>query len=202
MEAVYAETPPASAPAGLTCVICTPQDEQDMNNAEDKVLALLGRLGIDYKILRHPPMHTVEEAQALRGDWPGGHTKCLYLADKAGAELLAVVEENRRVNLKALHKALGVKRLSLANPEQMEKRLGVRPGAVTPLALINARVEQGGTAPLGILLDHTLAARDPLHFHPLHNEATVRISWTGLLRFIEDCGYAPLVFDFDRGMPI
>jgi Ala-tRNA(Pro) deacylase len=44
----------------------------------------LDALGIAHKTYTHPPVFTVAEAVALRGQLPGGHCKSLFLKDKKG----------------------------------------------------------------------------------------------------------------------
>ena len=43
------------------------------------VLNELNKLGLKYFIYEHPPLRTVEESKALRGEMHGGHTKNLCL---------------------------------------------------------------------------------------------------------------------------
>ena len=51
------------------------------------LFARFTELGIAVETHRHPPVFTVAEAKALRGELPGGHTKNLFLKDKKGAAL-------------------------------------------------------------------------------------------------------------------
>ena len=73
----------------------------------DALMAYLDGLGIATTTVAHPPLHTVEESQALRGTIAGGHTKNLFLKDKKGTIFLVVAEESRTVDLKGLHKRIG-----------------------------------------------------------------------------------------------
>jgi Ala-tRNA(Pro) deacylase len=72
--------------------------------------------------------------------------------------------------------------------------LGVRPGAVTPFGLINDHAPQQ----VQVALDAQMLERDPLNFHPLHNEATTTISRDGFLKFLALTGHQPVLVDFDR----
>ncbi len=94
-------------------------------------------LGIPHRTHTHPPVFTVAEAVALRGTLPGGHTKNLFLKDKKAGLWLAVMLEERRTDLKRLADALGAPRFSFGSGELLYEVLGVRPGSVTPFALIN-----------------------------------------------------------------
>ena len=52
--------------------------------------------------MTHPPLFTVEQSQSLRGQIAGGHSKNLFLKDKAGRLFLLVLLEDARIDLKAL----------------------------------------------------------------------------------------------------
>src|ERR1700687_4342929 len=73
----------------------------------DQLLARLANLGIPSRTISHPPVFTVEESKALRGELPGGHVKNLFLRNKKGAMWLIVAEEDRRIDLKALGERIG-----------------------------------------------------------------------------------------------
>ena len=159
----------------------------------EDLFARLDVLGIRVTTHRHPPLFTVDEARALRGDLPGGHCKCLFLKDKKGALWLVVTLEDRRVDLKALERRVGAGgRLSFARPDLLREALGVEPGAVTPFALINDAAGR-----VGVVLDQDMLACELLNYHPLVNDATTAIAPRDLLAFIAACGHRPVVFDFD-----
>ncbi len=160
--------------------------------AEAALLARLEALGIPYRRHAHPPLRTVEESRELRGAMPGAHCKNLFLKEKKGGFWLAVCEEDRAIRIPDLAKALGAKRFSFGSPEDMGRLLGVRPGAVTSLGLIN---DVG--CELRLALDAQMMAAEVLNVHPLHNEATVAIATADLRRFFETTGHAPVDVDFD-----
>ncbi|MFG2682832.1 prolyl-tRNA synthetase associated domain-containing protein [Streptomyces sp. NPDC048392] len=162
------------------------------DEAEAALVARLDALGIAWATERHEPVFTVEQAQALHkvGD-AGGHAKNLFLKDRKRRLFLAVVEEGTPVDLKALGKAVGATRLSFGKPETLADVLGVTPGAVTPFALMNA-----APGSISVVLDSELLARNPLHFHPLRNDATTAVSPQDLIAFLRACGHEPLLLDF------
>ena len=128
----------------------------------DALMAYLDGLGIATTTVAHPPLHTVEESQALRGTIAGGHTKNLFLKDKKGTIFLVVAEESRTVDLKGLHKRIGASgRLSFASADQMRALLGVEPGSVTAFGVVNDR---DGTVRL--VLDEGLLMHDMVNCHP------------------------------------
>jgi Ala-tRNA(Pro) deacylase len=132
------------------------------------------------------------EAVALRGRLPGGHCKSLFLKDKKGGLWLAIVLEERRVDLKALAALLGGPRFSFGSPELLYETLGVRPGSVTPFALVNDPERR-----VAVVLDKSMLEHDPLNYHPLKNDRTTAISPADLLRFIAACGHRPCIVDLD-----
>ena len=140
--------------------------------------------GIETRTIRHPPVFTVEEARAVRGQLPGGHCKSLFMKDKKGRLWLAVVDEDRRVDLKELARVIGAARLSFGTETLLYEVLGVTPGSVTPFALINDPEHR-----VTVLLDQDMLTHSPLHYHPLDNRATTAIAPEDLVAFIRACGH-------------
>lgn len=168
-----AETEPRQAPA-----------------TQDQLFALLDDIGIETTTHRHRPVFTVEESQDLRGTLPGAHCKSLFMKDKKGVLWLAVVLENRKLDMKALSGVIGSARLSFASPDRLFENLGVLPGSVTPFALINDR-----ECHVRIVLDSDIMAADLANFHPLSNDATTAIRPRDLIRFITRCGHEAEIVD-------
>lgn len=161
---------------------------------QSQLFAELDRLGIAHKTITHPPVFTVEEAKALRGAIEGGHTKNLFLKDKHDRLFLCVTLEDVPVDLKALGPLIGAKgRLSFASADRLRAHLGIEPGSVTPLALINDRAH--AVTPV---LDQAMLEKTPLNFHPLENTATTALSNEALLRFVAAQGHKALTLRFPR----
>jgi Ala-tRNA(Pro) deacylase len=149
---------------------------------------LLSGRGIAFTTVTHPPLHTVEQSKALRGQIPGAHIKNLFLKDEKGALFLVVALESTKVDLKTLWRRLGCKRLSFGNPDLLWEVLGVRPGSVTPFALLNTTAERVRLVWDAALAEHTLIAA-----HPLHNEASTVLTQADLLALLADHGHVPTV---------
>ncbi len=158
----------------------------------EALLARLAELGIPVSNFSHPPVHTVEEAKALRGELKGGHIKNLFLRNKKGAMWLITCLEDRKIDLKALGQALGAGRFSFGSAERLMTYLGVLPGAVTPFAVINDTEGK-----VQVVLDRALLACDPINAHPLVNDRTTAVSAEDLVRFLEAVGHPPRIFDLD-----
>ncbi len=162
----------------------------------DQLFARLDAVGIQPRTHRHPPVFTVAQAAALRGQLPGGHCKSLFLKDKKGGLWLLVALEERRVDLKLVAQALGAPRFSFGSAALLYEVLGVRPGSVTPFALVNDPAHR-----VTVALDRAMLEHDPLNYHPLENDRTTAVAPADLLRFIADCGHAPRILDLDAVAP-
>ncbi len=151
----------------------------------------LKALEIASSTVDHPPLYTVEDSKALRGSLPGHHVKNLFLRNKKGAMWLVTCLEDRAVDLKRLGEVLNAGRFSFGSPDRLMAYLGVRPGAVTPLAVIN---DTGGQVTM--VLDSALTDGQPVNAHPLVNDRTTAVAGRDLLRFLEAEGHAPRLLDF------
>jgi Ala-tRNA(Pro) deacylase len=151
----------------------------------------LDLLGIAHKSVEHPPVFTVEEAKALRGELPGAHIKNLFLRNKKEEMWLVVALEDRAVDFKRLGEVLGAGRLSFGSAERLKRTLGVDPGSVTPLALAN---DDGHVVRLA--LDRGVIAGGPINAHPLVNTMTTALAPADLLRFFAATGHEPRWLDF------
>jgi Ala-tRNA(Pro) deacylase len=160
-----------------------------MSAAPADLFAYLDTLGIAHTTVTHPAAFTVEDARALRGTVPGGHTKNLFLRDKKGVPYLVVAGEEAAIELRALHRLLGATgRFSFGSAELMGELLGVTPGSVTPFAVLNDTGRR-----VTVVLDAAMMADAVLNFHPLVNTATTTISRDGLVRFLDATGHPPRI---------
>ena len=121
---------------------------------------------------------------------PGAHTKNLFVSDAKGRLFLVVAESHTEVHLKTLHRAIGCARLSFGRPDLLAEVLGVPPGSVTALALVND-VE----GRVGVVVDARLMGYDSINCHPLRNTATTNIARDDLIRFMRATGHEPRVVD-------
>lgn len=156
-----------------------------------QLFARLEALGIAQRTVEHPPVFTVEEAKALRGNLPGHHIKNLFLRNRKEEMWLVVALEDRAIDLKRLGEVLGAGKLSFGSPDRLRRVLGVEPGSVTPFALVN---DEGRVVRL--VLDRALAEGGPVNAHPLINTMTTAIAIADLLRLFEATGHAPRWLDF------
>ena len=164
----------------------------DLPASPQDVEQRFARLGCDCSTISHPAMRTVEDSRKYRNGVPGGYSKNLFLRNKKGKMWLVTLLEDRQVDLKLLGQQIGAGRVSFASPERLMQYLGVIPGAVTPLAVINDHSNS-----VSLVLDAALLERNPLHFHPCDNTMTTTINKDGLLAYLNDCQHQPVILDFD-----
>ncbi len=155
---------------------------------------LFEKLGIGHSTIEHPPMRTVADSKQFRdGDTPGGYSKNLFLRNRKGRMWLITLHENRQVDLGKLGEQLSSGKLSFASPTRLMKYLGVRPGAVTPLAVVN-----DVTLAVTAVMDEKLLSFDPIHLHPCLNTQTTTLTTGDLLQFMAFTRHEPLRMDFDH----
>lgn len=164
-----------------------------MPKSRAELFAFLDSLDIAHATVEHPPVFTVEEAQLHTHHLPGGHTKNLFLEDKQGGIWLVTCADQQPVKVNALARLLGAPRFSFGKPDRLMEVLGVLPGSVTALALIN-----DADRLVRPVLDTKLLANEFVNCHPLSNEATTTLRSTDLLRFMAALGYEPLQVDLDQ----
>ena len=162
-----------------------------MTITSDDLLARLQSLGIAATTSTHPPLRTVEDSKRLRGALPGGHVKNLFLRDKRGRHWLLTALEDARIDLKRMAQRLDAAKFSFANADALKTMLGIEPGAVSPLAVVNDTAGQ-----VTVVLDEDLLKHDPLNVHPLVNDRTTTMATADLLRFLETCNHKPMVMRF------
>ena len=165
--------------------------------SSDVILEQLDNWGIAYTRADHVPLRTVEESKKVQGQFlsseqGGGHIKNLYLRDNKKRNVLLVAEQDRQIDLKTLNTKLGTGRLSFGSAERLMENLGVRPGAVTPISMING-VETG----VQLFIDSELKSCKQIYVHPLVNDRTLGITLEGLQAFFEKIKVEPVWVDLE-----
>ena len=156
-----------------------------MPKTEAELFAFLAELGINVSTMRHPPLFTVADSQAMRGEIAGGHTKNLFLKDKKDNFFLVTVGEEAVVDLKQIHHLIGASgKVSFGKPEMLMELLGVTPGAVTVFGVINDTAQR-----VKLILDEELMTHSLINAHPMTNEATTSIGAHDLLKFVKATGH-------------
>ena len=147
-----------------------------------EILEVLDKLNIKYEIQEHKPAYTVDDLKDVFLNMEGIGCKNLFLKDAKNNLFLYTLPEDKRADLKTLPEKINSKRLSFANENDLQTYLGLIPGAVTPLGIINDK-EKKVTA----VLDKELKNNKVL-IHPNRNTATISIKYDDLIKFVKYCG--------------
>lgn len=149
------------------------------------IYQFLAEHDIEYERHDHPPVFTCEEADRLVPPLPAAKTKNLFVRDRKGrSHFLVVVGYEKVVDLKALSSLLGVSKLSLASPDRLRRYLGLDPGSVTILGVVNDSNKE-----VEIIMDEGLWDSKAFRCHPLVNTSTLVISREDLQRFLDTTGH-------------
>ncbi len=156
-----------------------------MEQSEEKVLDLLDELNIEYKILHHPPVETIEDMEKAGIFTDGLLCKNFFLRNANGKiHYVFSCSKDKSIDLVRLRSELGSSRLSFGSAERLEKHLGLKAGAVSPFGVINN--EDGQVV---VVFDEELKKTDSLvGFHPNVNTAFVWLKFEDMLKFINHCG--------------
>ena len=161
----------------------------------DSLLALMADNAIVHTTHDHPAVFRVEEGLELKAAMPGAHTKNLFLKDKKQRLWLISAAQDTVIDLKSAPGLIGSDRLSFGNEGLMWETLGVRPGSVTALGLIN-----DGERRVTFVLDRRLWEADIVNFHPLTNTATTALDQAAFRRLLEIIGREPILADFQASV--
>lgn len=195
-----ASTPGAASQPASNKVLPT------LSHAErlEKGLAALASMGIPASAVHsHAPALTAADLTTALAGITGVRIKNLFLkAKKARAGVpndsrlwLVVARADAPTDLNKIAAKLGYAKdgVRFADAETLVDNLGVAQGHVSPIALANDEMHA-----VNVLLDATLeSATEPLLFHPFTNEASVELTYQGLLQLISKTGHAsPTIMQF------
>ena len=101
-------------------------------------------------------------------------------------------EENAKVDLKLFSKSIDAKNLSFANAEYLQQFLGIKPGSVSPFALLNDKDNI-----VEFYLDEKLFKSEIINFHPLINTTTISIKTSEFINFLLENNKKIHIFSLD-----
>ena len=143
-----------------------------------ELIELLKKEKYEIEIHQHDPLFTVEDSKKLRGKINGAHSKNLFLKNKKNEFFLLSCEEADKINLKKISKSLELGNVSFAKQEYLEKYLKIKPGSVSPFALLN------DDDFVNFYLEQTLYESKFVNFHPLVNTLTITIETDKFIDFM------------------
>ena len=151
---------------------------------KQKVKSFLEEKKIPFEWVEHKPVYTIEEMEELGLESMDEIAKNLFLSDQKGKRhFLVVIRADKQANLKELGEKLGVGKLSFASEERLEKYMGLKKGAVSPLGVLNDE-----NCAVEVFFDEDFTKMPCIGVHPNENTASVYLSPEDLLRVIREHG--------------
>jgi Ala-tRNA(Pro) deacylase len=145
---------------------------------------LFEELGISFEYHEHPPLATIGDAKIHWKDYNSGRCKNIFFRNHKGdRHYLVILEHLRQLDIRDLEKRLRQGKLTFASDVRLKKYLGVEPGSVSPFGLINDHERH-----VHLFIDEKLKEYERLAFHPNINTASLVISATDFLKFLEYTG--------------
>lgn len=145
---------------------------------------ILKEMNIDYSVTEHKPVYTIEEMNDLGMENIDHVIKNLFIRDdKKKNYYLVLVQKDKTVNLNKLKETINSRRLSFASEEDLEKYLGLKKGAVSPLGIVNDENKF-----VKVIIDRDIKNLEFIGVHPMENTATVWINVEDLQKLIKSNG--------------
>ena len=159
-----------------------------MNKQE--IYNYLNAENIEYEITEHKAVYNMEELAEIKLPHPEADAKNLFVRDdKRQNYYLITVKGEKRVNLKDFRRENGTRPLTFASPEELSDILGLIPGAVTPLGLLNDKEHR-----VKFYLDKDFTDMDFIGVHPNDNTATVWLKPADLISLLKKKGSEAYIF--------
>ena len=148
------------------------------------ILGVLKELNIEYELQEHKAVYTVDDLQDVFMEMEGIGCKNLFLKDAKKNLFLYTLPDNKRADLKTLPEKINSKRLSFANENDLQEYLGLIPGSVTPLGMLNDKEMK-----VKLFIDKEfIESSGKIGVHPNDNTATVWLKIEDLINIIKEHG--------------
>lgn len=150
---------------------------------KEEIYEYLTAQNVWYETAEHDAVYNMEELKAIELPYPEWDGKNLFVRDdKKRNYYLLTVKGDKRINLKKFRKQHGLWPISFASAEDLSAIMGLTPGAVTPLGILNDEERQ-----VHFYLDAEFAG-NKIGMHPNVNTATVWMFADDLMDLIRKHG--------------
>ncbi len=149
----------------------------DPNRAAEKLINLLDNHQVDYTLFSHREALTYDELTAVQKEtgFFGTEMKCMVL--KAGEQMIVYVTlQGQRINFDAIKEKLGVPKVRLATPEELNEHFGAKPGCAYPF---------GFDVQYSIYVDPQIYEPDWILFSPVVPTQTVQAKGSDLKKVFD-----------------
>lgn len=165
-----------------------PRDAEGRDPLELACYDFLDGLNVPYDRVDHAPAFHIETCHQVEAVLGAPIAKNLFLCNRQKTQFyLLLLEGDKVFKTKYLSVQLGCSRLSFAEPEDLERLLGVQPGSASLLGLLRDRNNA-----VRLVLDEPLLQQTYLGLHPCRNTSTLRIAMEDVRsRVIPALGHTP-----------
>lgn len=151
---------------------------------QQQVYDYLEQQGIGFDYYEHPEAPTIEIAsQFYRGEDTVLCKNLFFRNHKGNKHYLVIMDARHNMDIHEIEHQLHQGKLSFASPERMMRYLGVKPGSVSLFTLVNDVNHE-----VILFVDRKLLDVPKVSFHPNDNTASLVISNSDMLKFIESIG--------------
>lgn len=151
---------------------------------KQQIYYLLDENGYNYFSVDHPAVYTIDEMEQSNLPYMEYVAKNLFLRDdKKRHYYLVVMTHDKSADLKKLKDVIGSRKLSFASEADLESKLDLTKGSVTPFGVLNDEERS-----VEVIIDNDIMNKDKVGVHPNTNEASVWLSPMDLVKIIEDHG--------------
>lgn len=139
---------------------------------------------INYVLHTHPAVFTVPEAKEHCYHIPGAHCKNLFLKNKRSGQLyLITIPHDKRLDLNQFRRSIGAPKVRFGGPEDLLEVLGITPGAVSPIGLVNDTDHK-----VIFVIDEQIWNAEEVCCHPNINTETLQIPGSDFRKLITATG--------------
>ncbi len=144
---------------------------------KQRTYEFLNKLNIPFESIEHSEANTMEACEQISKDLGVNIAKNLFLCNRQKTVFyLLLMPGDKPFKTKELSHQLNISRLSFAEEEYMEKFLGVTPGSVSILGLMNDTENN-----VNLIIDRDLLNDQFIGCHPLINTASLKIKTNDIL---------------------
>ncbi len=146
---------------------------------KQKIFDILNSLEIEYTNYEHQAVFTCDEAKWV--DIPGYRVKSLLLRNKKATNFyMIVLPDAKKLDTNIIRGIFDDSKMSFASPERMMEKIWLKPGSVSPFALIN-----NDDRDIRVVFDNDLK-NEEIGFHPLQNDNTIVLNMKDVEHFLEN----------------
>ena len=157
--------------------VYTGRPAERRSEAEERCYALLDGLGVKYIRVEHEHADTIPDCELVEGILGCKICKNLFLTNRQQTDFyLLIMPGEKPFKTKLLSKQIGSARLSFAGAEDLRRLLGVTPGSVSVLGLMNDTEKR-----VKLLVDRELLDEPDFGCHPCLNTASLRFTTKELM---------------------